>query len=294
MNGTPLRARPGIVARVTGPRIAPFQKSALGVGGYHATIKLTNTAALAVDVDDMGMTFSAARDGVPFPCREHPGGQPRVREPHQLLPGESFTYERDIDCATTLLGRYEVTANVGFRGAAPEFAGSFPLDLVGGGASVPKPYPGRPALHVALAGESIVRGVPSAVSYAPVVVLTNDSPQPILLGAVRVVLTLSTAAGARIGCQSENGKSNHVDVWKNAPYTLAPGASQVVSVPMRCAAPGDGDYRVDGFVVLGDGPIEEGAPVGPVPLKITQDPALTVPPVETPTTNEEERRRQIQ
>jgi len=291
-----LRARPNVWVKVSGPRMAPFQKSAVGVGGYHATLRFTNAGTAPAELDGLVVAFTASREGVSFPCREHVGGQPRVRETKLLAPGETATFERDIDCATTLLGRYLVSASVGFGAAATlESAGTFELEVVGSGSMVPRPYPGRPALHVALVGEALVKAMNDAAwregAYAPVVVLTNASPEPILLGAVRVVLTMRGAGGALVRCEREGTKAAGVDVWRNAPYSLDPGASQVVSVPMRCGPPAEGDYTVQGFVVLGDGPYEEGAPVGPLPIKITSDPALTVPPVDVPTTEEERRRR---
>lgn len=291
-----LRARPGVWVKVSGPRLAPFQKSAVGVGGYHATLRFTNAGEEPADLAGLTVAFTAIREGVSFPCREHVGGQPRVRETKTLRPGETAVFERDIDCATTLLGRYQVSASVGFQPGGPvESAGTFELEVVGSGSMVPRPYPGRPALHVALVGEALVSAMPDGAwhegAYAPVVVLTNASPEPILLGAVRVVLTMRGAAGSLVRCEQEGAKAAGVDVWRSAPYSLEPGASQIVSVPMRCGPPAEGDYTVQGFVVLGDGPYEQGAPVGPLTLKITRDPALTVPPVDTP---EEERRRRTQ
>lgn len=295
--GAPLRGKPGIFAHVSGPRSAPFQQSAAGVGGVHASIRLTNTTGQPVDVRDLTVQFASTREGVSFPCVEHAGGQMRPREPALLRPNESFVFERDIDCGTTLVGRYEVSASVGWGGSAVEFAGAFPLEVVGG-PGAPRPYPGRPALHVALVGDTVIKAMPLSAwregAYAPSAVLTNASPSPILLGAVRIVLVMKSKGGGPVPCEGESGsKVASLDTWKDAPQRLEPGVSKMVSVPIRCLPKGDGDYQIEGFLVLGDGPVEQGVPIGPLPLKITQDPGFTAPQLRSPETPDDERRRLI-
>lgn len=287
--GRALRARPGLTATVIGPRLAPYQASAGGLGGYHALVRLTNASAAPANVERFRVEFAATREGVAFPCREHRGGEARVREPKSLGPGESFLYERDIDCGTTLLGRYDVVAQVSFGDQPAEFGGAFSLEIVGSGASTPRPYPGRPALHVALVGDMLVRGTTTAAwlkgAVSPVVVLTNAGGSPLLLGAVRVVLGLRNNAGVSIPCEGEGKGAEHLpgpasyalDLWAGAPFSLQPGRSHHISVPLKCGPAPDGDYRVEGYVVLGDGAIADGCPVGPLPLKVSRDPALVAP-----------------
>ncbi len=286
--GTPVRSRAGLTIAVSGPRVAPYQRSAAGLGGYHALVRLTNGGQAPIDVAKMKVQFAATRDGVSFPCQHH-AVMPQ-REPTVLGPGESHVYERDIDCSTTLLGRYELSATVAFGSGAPESAGSFVVDVVGAQTSAPRPYPGRPALHVALVGETLVRGMPAAAwrsgAFAPVVVVTNASQSPMTLGALRVVLRMLDAHGREVACTNERGSrhvgASMVDVWGAAPLSLEPGRSHAVSVPMRCSVDGEGDFRVLGHVVLGDGPVEEGAPVGPLTVKVSRDPSLIVPQLMVP------------
>lgn len=290
--GRALRARPGLMATVIGPRLAPYQASAGGLGGYHALVRLTNASAAPANVERFRVEFAATREGVAFPCREHRGGEARVREPKSLGPGESFLYKN----ATSTAGQrcsVATTSSRKCRSAISRPSSAAPSPSESSAPALRRrghPYPGRPALHVALVGDMLVRGTTTAAwlkgAVSPVVVLTNAgggmsalarcgsrgaraAEQRRRLNPLRGRGQGSRAPpGARVVCARPLGRSS---------VSLQPGRSHHISVPLKCGPAPDGDYRVEGYVVLGDGAIADGCPVGPLPLKVSRDPALVAP-----------------
>lgn len=317
----PLASRPGLVAHLEAPSQVPYHQSAVGLGGYPVKVRLTNVGATPLDLSGLVIRFSVAREGVSFPCRLGRSRQAAIasadskgsgaaragtraaspplvrREPTRIEPAESVTFEREVACLATVVGHYEMTVNVAFGNVPGDSAGAVSFDLVGDAATVPKPYPGRPSLYVALVGDPLVPVMSAARwregAYAPVVVVTNAGSTPVELGSVQVSLSARTASGKPVPCADAAAAGGAtrpgIELRKDGPSQLESGASYTVPVPLRCPAKSDGDYKVQGVVTLGGAPKaagpDNGVPVG-LSFKVSQDPALVTPQVAEPPTSE--------
>lgn len=100
------------------------------------------------------VAFSATRRpaDVRFPCSEQAGRTFYEHEPSVVAPGESFDYERAIDCALSLPGTYDVVVSARVEGSPWERIDAFPLRLVASGESAPRAHPSRPGLWATMAG----------------------------------------------------------------------------------------------------------------------------------------------
>jgi hypothetical protein len=250
---------------VRGPGTAPWDPIALGIGGQLVNVTITNEGRAAAAVGDLRVAFSATHDGVEVPCVEHVGGQVHEREPSELAPGASHTWERDIDCTMPMLGRYDVRVSVGFAGAPPTPAGSFALDVAGAVGREPQPIVGREGLLAAVSGPIVV---PPTHSYQATIAIINRGPAVAPLGTVRIVLR-SKPDGKELWCE---GAPNDVA----APEALGPGRMHVARVPLACDLGAVGVYSVTAS--LGFPTTRETTEVGRMRVRVTDDPTLFMPP----------------
>ncbi len=259
-------------------RTAPsaiYDPIAIGPVGQLVWIRLTNTGTQSRAVDHLDVSFSAARNGVSFPCEEHAANLARVHEPSWLEPGEGFTFERELDCRMPLVGRYDVRAYVRL-GNAPaaergDLAGTFPLELIAHGTTVPQPYPSRDGLFVLLTGsrgthplaaEAWARG-----DYHVVVAVINGSRRNVRVGPASLAF-LVYKEGSSLPCSGQ-GESLAL------PEELPPGGLRVVHAPVACAPSEEGRYVIVGRLSLRD--VGQEIEVGRVPLEVTRDPLLFAP-----------------
>jgi hypothetical protein len=233
-------------------------------------VRLTNAGAQSVDVSGFRIAFTAMRDGVSFECKEHVGGSALPHEPAWLVPGQSFAFERDLDCTMPLPGRYEIGVYVALRLADPaDSVGAFALQVESRG-DAPRPYPSRPALYVSMTGahathplapEAWFRG-----DYKVVLAVVNAGREPIRVGPARLAF-LTYKKGSPLACA---GQAESIAL----PDELASGAIHVARAPIACAPSEEGRYEVVGRFQLRDGDEIE---VGRVPLNVTRDPLLFGP-----------------
>jgi hypothetical protein len=254
-----------------------YDASTLGVGGKTVTIQLTNTGAGPLAVDHIGAGFSARREGVSFPCGEHGGRTRDEREPASLRPGESFGFERTLDCAMPLPGRYDVQVSLSFgdRKKRPakdaEAAAAFSIDVVANTNAVPQPYPSRHGLYAIMIGNRATRPLPAEAwargDYHVVLALINGGTETVRLGPARLGF-LVYKKGSPLPC---SGQAEPIAT----PDELRPGAMHVVRAPIACAPSEEGRYEIVGrFTLLAAGVELE---VGRDPLSVTRDPMLFTP-----------------
>ncbi len=135
---------PGVYAALDLLEGAPYDPQVLGVGGISISLRLTSVALRPVRVLPLRLTLAATHDGQSFPCREHDSQQTPSFEPVWLELGDSFAFERQVDCTTPMSGIYEVRvfARVGEHPAASsagDYVGTFELEVEG-----VSPPPARP------------------------------------------------------------------------------------------------------------------------------------------------------
>ncbi len=257
------------------PGRATYNPEALGLGGQFVVIRLENLGPRAVWIAPLRVAFSAWREGVAFPCQDHVGGSARVREPSWLSPGQSFAFERDIDCMLPLPGTYEITVSARLGDApvdpaAQGLAGSFRLELEPGHRS-PRALPSRAGLFAVMTGSRATRPMsPEAWArgdYQVLVAVINASTRPVALGPGRLAF-LVYRKGSPLPC---SGQAAPIAL----PQVLLPGTTRVVRAPVACAPSSEGQYEIVGQLSLD----EAGEPVeiGRIGLLVTSDPRLYAP-----------------
>jgi hypothetical protein len=274
-DGARLPSHPELQAAVHAPARAPYDPNALGPAGRTIAVALTNRGTQTVAIGELRASFTASRDGVAFPCREHIGGSPRNREPSALPPGHSFTFERDLDCTMPLPGQYDVKVflRLGRDDAAlpQEPAGAFVLELFATSPRVPHPFPSRRGLYALMTGNR--RTPPLSADewkrgdYHVVVALINAGTQTVRVGAGKLAFQVCRQ-GAKTLC---TGQAEAVPL----PNELGAGAVHVVQAPIAGAPSAEGRYEIVGRLSLGDG--GDDVEIGRIPLHVSGDPSLYAP-----------------
>ena len=238
-------------------------------------LRLANVGTHRADIEHVNVRFTATRDGVPFACENGGRGTSKMHEPPSLDPGESFVFERQIDCTMPLPGRYEIGMYVSLNpqasgGEVGDFVGRFAIDVTADGAA-PLAFPGRPGLYAMLTGGEATLPLPPDAwargDYHVVLGFVNAAKDPVPLGPGELSF-LTYRRGSSLPC---SGQSEPVAL----PETLAPGTLHVVRAPVTCAPSEEGFYEVVGrFKFSG---VSDELEVGRVSLKVTRSPFLYVP-----------------
>jgi hypothetical protein len=257
-----------VLASFGAPTQAPYAIDALGVTGSFVHLRLTNVRATTVELGDVRVAFTAVREGVSFPCEPHVGHGLRRREPAELGPGQFFVFEREIECSMPLPGRYEVgvfVATAATPAGRGDFVGTFQLEVVGKGA-VPRPYPSRPGLYVALAANRIARPMPREASvrgeYSVVLAIVNGGRGVAALGPAQLSF-LTFKRGSTLPCVDQAEPLA-------LPSVVESGRVHVVRVPIGCAPEERGDYQVVARMKFDDDR-GEGIEIGRVGVTVTAE-----------------------
>ena len=272
VEGVPVAGEPEIRARLKAPSHATYVAEALGAAGQSISVELANAGKNPVNVERMGVSFTATREGVPFPCKKRVGASMGRREPETLHPGQSFVFERDLDCAMSLPGHYDIAVYVAFgdRQDRTDLVGKFGLDLDDRGVA-PRPYLPRPGLYVAMVGDRATRPLsPEAWArgdYHVVLAVVNGSTHAVRVGPARLAFT-TYRKGSTLPC---SGQAESLLL----PDELAPGTMHVVQKAVACAPSEEGQYEIVGRLTFGESPEE--IEVGRVSLKVSRDPILFIP-----------------
>jgi hypothetical protein len=200
----------------------------------------------------------------------------RAREPSWLAPGQSFPFERRIDCVFPLPGAYDVSvfARVGDDDSANpsscEPVGSFRLE-VEALPRVPKPVPSHPGVFAIMTGSKATRPMPPEAwtggDYHVVVALINGSARSVALGAGKIAF-LVYAKGSSIPCVGEAR-------LLTLPGELAPGTMHLADAPITCAPSLEGKYEIVGYLSFAD--VDESIEIGRLGLRVTSDPKAFMP-----------------
>jgi len=256
---------PRLRVEVKAPERVAYDPRSLGPVMRLVTIRISNAGGGVLRLEGVSFSFSATRDGVPFPCSSVVGSATALREASNLAAGESTEVERVIDCKLLLAGTYAISL-----AANGERVAAFKMDVNDEG-DAPRPYPGRPGLFLRLTGGPIVRpsnaAVPKPSEYPLVVAVINGGSKPIRGGAARLALSVCRQM-VSLPCVNET-------VRIALPETLEPGTVQTVDVPSAGAPRREGDYSIDGRITLDDE--TDGVPIGRVCLKITRDATVIAP-----------------
>ncbi len=270
--GAPLSDDPDVYALLASHSSnTEYHVDALGARGGSVSLSLANRGTRPVQVDHLRIELTATRSGVSFPCKSQVGPPQGYHEPRELGPGQSFLFERSIECEMPLPGRYDIAVYgaVNDAGGRGSLIGQFALD-VAPSAAAPRPYPSRPGLYVAMVGEHSTRPLsPEAWArgdYHVVLAVVNGSNQPARVDSARLGL-LTYRKGSPLPC---SGQAEPIRL----PVELLPGSTSIVRLPLSCAPSEEGQYEIVGRVVFGGA---EEIEVGRVSLRVTRAPILFDP-----------------
>ncbi|MEO6417773.1 MAG: hypothetical protein ABIP39_00100 [Polyangiaceae bacterium] len=270
-----LEVRPQLRVSVHAPATAPYRSPTLGMGADKVVIRLTNAGADAVSVEGLRAAFSATREGVEFPCREHVEAPAQAREVALLEPGQSVAFERSLDCTMPLPGLYHVRTYVQFgeedgASRAPRnLAGSFDLALEGTDKRA-QPYPSRAGLYAIMTGTALTGPATADLAksgYKVAIALINAGTQPSRVGSFHFSYLVYREHDP-LPCTGES------ETFAGPP-TIAPGHVHTVTSRVACVLATEGHYVVVGKLVIEhDG---EGIEIGRLNFEMTRDPTRRDP-----------------
>jgi hypothetical protein len=267
-------------ATLRAPARLAYDPQSLGAARQFVSISLENVGDRGVPVAHLHASFATTRDGVAFPCNAHVHGPIGAIEPLRLDAGQSFTFERALDCTMPLPGRYDVRVwihgagheETGDRPGAGVFVGSFSVDLTANG-DAPHPVVSHVGLYAMMTGAPTSPPMTADAwakgGYRVVVALVNGTQQPMAVGPCRLSLLLFRQ-GAPLPC---TGRQERLD----EPDTLAPGGVYIVRVPVTCAPAEEGRYQIIGRLAVGSAADAE---IGRVGLLVTESPDFLFMPVQ--------------
>lgn len=264
----PERAPAHLDVEIDKPAPSHFDATRLGPADRTVRIHVKNDGDRVIALTPVEVTFSAARNGVVFPCGTSTW-QPKTRQPERLAPNATFTFEREIDCAMPLPGSYDLEAHVSFgKGLSVDRPISF---VVLDSPLAPVAYPGRDGIYVTLLGGPYTpplseheweRGV-----YHVVVAVINAGSTRAPLGEGRLFF-LTYRAGSRLPC---SGQSEALPF----PAYIEPGSIAKVPSPVACAPSEEGIYEIVGGFALGAK--EPAMQIGRIHLTVSSEPPLFAP-----------------
>jgi hypothetical protein len=274
-----LRATPHVRIVLIAPKHAAYDPQALGISGEFVTIRVINDGLSRVALPSVRAVFTTTREGVAFPCNDRATDFRGSLEPSTLEAGQSFDFERLLDCRMPLPGRYEVrtwVATTGPRDETPlasagEYIGAFDLDVVARDDASPKPVPTVKGLFAIMTGADTVPKLAAdpwsqGTAYQVAVALINGGPTSLQLPAAHLSLLLYK--------QNAPYPCSQAAVPLDTPISLAPGTTCISHVAVRCAPTGEGRYTVVGRLSV---PSLDGLTIGHVALQVTGYLYLLVP-----------------
>ena len=95
---------------------------------------------------------------------------------------------------------------------------------------------------------------------------TNTRALAMPLGAIHAAVRVERD-GVAVTCPDEAS-----DIWTHGPDVVAPGQTVIVRVPIPCTLSLDAGYDLVAWTTLGDGPVGEGSPLGPLHFAVTRAP----------------------
>ena len=143
------------------PLHARFDPAVLAAAKSWLAIQVFNHGTTELDVSDFRAHLEATREGISFGCKKEIGPASGEREPSTLAPGASFVFERALDCALPLAGKYAVSVAVSFgRGAyrTPKSVRATTLTVTAPADIAPKAVEGYPGLYAAIGASARLDG----------------------------------------------------------------------------------------------------------------------------------------
>lgn len=261
--------------RVRAPLHARYEPTLAGAAKPSLAVIVTNGSAQPLDVSDLRVHLNATRKGVAFRCASEVGAPLGEREPVVLAPGQSFTFDRELDCALPLVGAYAVRVAVSFGKGAfrmPRYLEAFTLTVTALPSVEPREVEGVPGLWASMGSNDKLAGGVGRGFGRTVLTIVNATHRPIELPRMRLVLRVYKV-GNPIPC---------VDQPRDLPLptVLGPGDAYNELVEVSCLGLAvAGTYDVAPWLIVPRG--AEGdreIALGRLRVDVVTDPTLFIPP----------------
>lgn len=263
-----------VAVELRAPKRARWLSSTLSPATPPLAVVVTNRSAAPIDVSDLRVHLDAVREGVSFRCAVEVGPPPGAREPSALAPGESFVFERAIDCTLPLTGRYDLKASVSFgqsASRAPRAVRALTLDVKAPEKLEPRPVNALPGVFAAIGSSAVLVGESGRGSGRIAVALVNGSSRPVALPTLHLALQVFRA-GSPIPCED-------APIALAVPSPLAPGDVHRAPVDVSCLGlDTPGKYEVVVRLRIGER-ADSAEELGRLRIEISDDPARRMPPL---------------
>lgn len=255
------------------PKDAAWISSTLGPSKPTLGIVVTNRGRATADVSDLRVYLEAIREGVSFRCASSVGPSEDVREPSSLAPGDSFEFERALDCSLPLTGQYSVKVSVSFGHGeyrSPRPIRAFTLAVHGPEKLEPRPIASIPGLWGAIGSSRVLVGETGAGSGRIAVSIVNGSAAEVSLPPLRLALRVYRA-GSPIPCVDE-------PIKLKTPAKLPPGSTHREPIEVSCLGLGvPGMYEVAARLQIAKTGVE--TEIGRLRVEISNDLSRQLPPL---------------
>jgi hypothetical protein len=276
-----VRPRPArdvdVAVEVRAPLRARYEPSLGGAAKPSLAVVVTNHSKQAVDVTDLRVHLEAAREGVEFHCAKDVGAQMGDREPSSIAPGESYVFDRDLDCALPLVGAYAVRVAVSFGEGpfrAPREVRAFTLTVTALPKVEPHEIEGLPGLWASMGSSNQIAGGVGRGSGRTLLTLVNSSKKPIEVPRMRLAMRVYRL-GNPIPCEDK-------PLVLGAPAVLGPGETYNEPIEVSCLGLSvAGTYDVAAKLVVPRG--SEGdreIALGKLRVDVVTDPTILIPPLQ--------------
>jgi hypothetical protein len=263
-----------VTAEIRGPTRVRYEPALLGVTRPIMRITVRNRGSAPVDVQNLRARLVATRDGTPFRCAHEIGPPERSPETQVLSAGTSAVFERALDCALPLAGKYSVRVVVAFGHAAPWSEGAavqtLELNVVAPANREPVPIQSIPGLWAAVGAGGVVSATSKDASGKLAIALVNGGATTIEIPPLRLALRVYRA-GLSVPCEDE-------PIKLQTPASMAPGRTHVEVLQVSClglAKPGR--YEVAARLLVAGGSAESELELGRFRVEVSSDPARLDP-----------------
>lgn len=265
-----------VTVEVHAPLRARFEPSLGAAAKPSLAVVVTNRSQKPLDVRRLRVQLEAAREGTPLHCAKDVGPQLGDREPSSLEAGESYVFDRDLDCALPLVGAYAVRVAVSFGEGpfrTPREVRAFTLTVTALPKVEPREIEGLPGLWASMGSQSQLVGGAGRGSGRTLLTLVNATRKPIEVPRMRLAMRVHRL-GNPIPCED-------APIAVGAPAVLGPGDTYSEPVEVSCIGLSvAGTYDVVARLVVprgADGDLE--IALGKLRVNVVTDPTLLIPPL---------------
>ena len=239
-------------------------------------VVVSNRTSEPVDVSGLRVHLGAAREGVELRCAKEVGPQMGASEPSSLASGESFVFDRELDCALPLVGAYAVRVAVSFGVGAyrePREVRAFTLTVTALPKVEPREIAGLPGLWASMGSSNTIAGGVDRDGGRTLLTIVNSTRKAIEVPRMRLAMRVYRLGDA-IPCED-------TPRVLRTPAVLGPGDTYDEPIEVSCLGLASaGTYDIVARLVVprgseGDSEIA----LGRLRVDVVTDPTLLIPPL---------------